>query len=77
MGERYSNLMNKATRNRIESFAWDCTIGCGRVDDDDPQKPELSDLVAIARVIGRPLSSEEQWCFEKAWAKCMQEAAQP
>ncbi len=61
----------------IRSFAWNCTIGQGLVGDDFPSEPDGDVIVALARVLGRPIASDDFRELEHAWQQCEQEQANP
>ena len=63
--------------SRIYSFAWDCTIGAGRVGEDFPDEPDQDVLRALSRVLKRPLTPADQAMLIDAWRRCEQEQANP
>lgn len=69
--------MDKATKSQIESFAWDCTIGAGRVGEDEADEPDQDALDALKRILRRPLTGEDVDVLVRAWEKCLMEAAFP
>lgn len=71
--------MDRATKTKIESFAWDITIGNGRAEEinEGPGEPQTDDLEALDRLLGRKATGEEQGVFIDAFHRCLQEAAQP
>jgi hypothetical protein len=72
--------MNRETKEKIESFAWNCTVGAGR-DPEECDEPDKDTLKALIRIIERDVvSGEENAVFEifcRAWHKCVQEMQQP
>jgi len=61
----------------IRNFAFDRTIGCGRVGEDEADEPARDDLEALARILGRKLTSEDISTLVNEWRRCIQSAAQP
>jgi hypothetical protein len=57
----------------IEGFAWDATVGCGN----DAELPTVDDFAALARRMGRQLTSAEMRRFTAAWERCHQEMCNP
>ena len=62
--------MNKATKQLIESLAWDATVGSG----DDSERVWY---VPLENSLDHEPSDEERRVFASAWARCVQEMAQP
>jgi hypothetical protein len=62
---------------RIESFAWDATVGCGRVGDRAPATPPRALYIRLSVLLGHAATDEERRAFDTAWTRCLQEAAQP
>lgn len=63
-------LVDRATKAKIETIAWDCTVGAGN----DSEKHNLKRL---EERLGRVPTQEEQNVFKNAWARCLQGMAQP
>jgi hypothetical protein len=61
----------------IRNFAFDCTIGCGRVGEDEAGEPGQGELDELARVLGRSLTPEDIKTLVSEWRRCIQSAAQP
>lgn len=61
----------------IYSFAWNCTIGAGRVGDDFPDEPDYDTLEALGRVLGRKLTGDDEGELVDAWKRCEMEQAFP
>lgn len=71
--------MDAATRQTLESFAWDCTIGNGMAEEyaDRGQEPDKDVLDALKRILGRRIRDEEMEVFQAAWDRCLLEASFP
>lgn len=68
-------MITKEIRRKIESLAWDCTIGAGELERDRPtQKSYLTLAVALGET---QLTDGERHLFESAWRQCIQDAANP
>ena len=52
------HLTKKKVDHRIEGFAYDCTIGCGK-GMDDQNEPQSDELEALARILGREPTNDE------------------
>jgi hypothetical protein len=69
--------MDADTKQRIEDFAWNCTVGAGRDADDMSNEPGTDELEALARILGRRLSGEDIDVLVTAWRKHEMEIAFP
>lgn len=71
--------MDSATKQKIESYARDCTIGAGVAEEyhDTGRKPARGEFDNLARVLGRPLTHDDEKVLRVAWDRCLQEAMQP
>ena len=71
--------MDAKDKRRIESFAWDCTVGSGRAEElaDLGGEPGADELGALSRWLRRPLTNEDIEVFHRAWDRSLQEAMQP
>ena len=69
--------MDTSLKRKIESFAWDCTIGGGGDPEDCGiyKQPALTGLEKT--ILGRPPTKEELDVFNRAWDRCVQEMSQP
>jgi hypothetical protein len=73
----HSNKKRHPDAERIRSFAWDCTVGAGNVGDDAAQGPDIQSVFELGDRLGRLLTEDDCAEFERAWRRCLQEAAQP
>lgn len=62
--------MDLNTKQRIESFAWDATVGTGNDD-------ETVNYGILTRRLGREPTFDECKVFRSAWLRSLQEMAQP
>ena len=65
--------MTSNEKQAIESFAWNCTVGSGRDDFDEPDDDALE---ALARVLARPLTGEDHGFLCDEWRRNHQAMAQ-
>lgn len=63
-------MATETTREQVESFAWDATVGAGN-------DSEIVDFRALKARLGRDPSPEEMGWFDAAWRRSVQEMAQP
>lgn len=68
--------MDRKLQKRIESAAWDCTVGAG-IDPDDADKPTPDNLRYLAEELGREPTDEELKLFNAKWNEGVRCVAQP
>lgn len=68
--------MDNNLRRRIESAAWDCTVGAG-IDPDEADKPTPDNLDYLAEELGRKPTDEELKLFNDKWNEGVRCVAQP
>lgn len=62
---------------RIYDFAWNCTIGAGRVGEDFPDEPDSDVLEALSRILRRKLTGDDINELVDAWQRLNMEQAFP
>ena len=67
--------MDRKLKNRIESIAWDCTVGAGK-DPDEVDAPTQEDVAYLEIELGREPTPEEMKFFNASWQDGMRSAAQ-
>ncbi len=69
--------MDATEKKRIESFAWNCTVGAGVDPDECSNEPDEDAQRALSTFLGRALTGEDIDVLVRAWRRCLQEIAQP
>lgn len=67
--------MDRQLKNRIESIAWDCTVGAGK-DPDEVDAPTQEDVSYLKDELGREPTQEEARLFNASWQDGMRSVAQ-
>lgn len=68
--------MDLRLKKRIESAAWDCTVGAG-IDPDEATEPTAAHLAYLHGELGREPTPEELTYFIVRWHQGVREVAQP
>jgi hypothetical protein len=69
--------MDRTTKDNIESFIWNVTVGAGVDPEECSIEPDEDAMAGLARVLGHPVTGEETDVALRHWRRCLMEIAMP